>query len=68
MSKMVRLFKAAITQGRMVPAQVVMGVLIVGGTATLIAIVATRAAGHGYATNLLLYSRRFIHNFVFRPV
>ena len=31
-------------------------------------VMATRAAGHGYATNLLLYSRRFIHNFVFRPV
>jgi len=28
---------------------------------------ATRAARHGYATNLLAYSRRYIHNFVFRP-
>ena len=29
---------------------------------------AERAARHGYATNLFLYSRRYIHNFVFRPV
>jgi FkbM family methyltransferase len=28
---------------------------------------AARVARHGYATNLLLHSRRFIHNFVFRP-
>ena len=28
---------------------------------------AARAARHGYATNLLLYSRRYIHNFVFQP-
>ena len=28
---------------------------------------ATKVARHGYATNLLLYSRRYIHNFVFRP-
>ena len=27
-----------------------------------------RVAGHGYAANLLLYSRRYVHNFVFRPV
>lgn len=29
--------------------------------------IATRVARHGYVTNLLLYSRRYIHNFVFRP-
>ena len=28
---------------------------------------ATQVARHGYATNLLLYSRRYIHNFVFKP-
>jgi len=31
-------------------------------------VMATRAAQHGYVTNLLLFSRRYIHNFVFRPV
>lgn len=29
---------------------------------------AMQAARHGYATNLLLYNRRYVHNFVFRPV
>jgi FkbM family methyltransferase len=30
-------------------------------------VMATRAAAYGYVTNLLVYSRRYIHNFVFRP-
>ena len=29
---------------------------------------ATRVAQHGYLVNLLLYARRYVHNFVFTPV
>jgi hypothetical protein len=28
---------------------------------------ATRVAKHGYGTNLLLYARRYVHNFIFKP-